>query len=65
VFALFLGANLGGLWGMLLSVPVAASIQVVLFRLFPKLATETPAEMLKDPTPRPKLSPMRLLRRRR
>lgn len=42
MIALFLGGELFGLWGMLLSVPVAASIQVVLFRLFPKLRAPTP-----------------------
>jgi len=46
VFALLLGANLFGLWGMLLSVPVAASIQAVLFRLYPRLAAPTPISML-------------------
>lgn len=40
--ALLLGASLFGLWGMLLSVPAAGSIQVVLFRLFPKLTAPTP-----------------------
>ena len=47
IFALILGAKLFGIWGMLLSVPVAASIQVVLFRLFPKLTTPTPASFLR------------------
>lgn len=46
VFALVLGGALFGLWGLLLSVPVAASIQVVLFRLFPKLTTPTPPTFL-------------------
>ncbi len=46
LFALLLGANLFGLWGMLLSVPVAASIQAVLFRLYPRLAAPTPISML-------------------
>jgi predicted PurR-regulated permease PerM len=61
MFALFLGNNLFGLWGMLLSVPVAASIQVVLFRLIPKLAQATPAHFLGHPeavTAPPKLRPM-------
>ena len=47
IFALILGGDLFGLWGLLLSVPVAASIQVVLFRLFPKLNTETPRAFLR------------------
>ena len=47
VFALTLGGALFGLWGLLLSVPVAASIQVILFRLFPKLTTPTPRAFLR------------------
>ena len=46
VFALFLGAELFGIWGMLLSVPVAASIQLALFRLFPRLNAPTPLAFL-------------------
>ena len=46
LFALFLGGEMFGLWGMLLSVPIAASIQVTLFRLFPKLTAPTPLSML-------------------
>ncbi|MES2462471.1 MAG: AI-2E family transporter, partial [Armatimonadota bacterium] len=46
LFALFLGGEMFGLWGMLLSVPIAASIQVTLFRLFPKFAAPTPLAML-------------------
>lgn len=42
LFALLLGGQLFGLWGMLLSVPIAGSVQVVLYRLFPRLATPTP-----------------------
>ncbi len=44
--SLFLGGEMFGIWGMLLSVPVAASIQVVLFRLFPKLSAPTPLSTL-------------------
>ena len=47
IFSLTLGGTLFGIWGMLLSVPIAASIQAVLFRLFPKLTTETPPAFLK------------------
>lgn len=47
IFALTLGGAMFGLWGLLLSVPVAASIQVILFRLFPKLTTPTPAAFLR------------------
>jgi predicted PurR-regulated permease PerM len=46
LFALFLGGEMFGIWGMLLSVPIAASIQVTLFRLFPKFAAPTPLAML-------------------
>lgn len=46
IFSLTLGGTLFGIWGMLLSVPIAASIQVVLFRLFPKLTTPTPTSFL-------------------
>ena len=42
MLALLTGASLFGLWGMLLAVPVAGSIQVILFRLFPRLAAPTP-----------------------
>ncbi|MCW3060107.1 MAG: putative permease [Capsulimonas sp.] len=47
LFALTLGGELFGLWGLLLSVPVAASVQVVLLRLFPKLSEPTPAPFLR------------------
>jgi len=46
MFALLLGGTLFGLWGMLLSVPLAGSIQVVLFRLFPKLNAPTPLSLM-------------------
>ncbi|BDI32326.1 AI-2E family transporter [Capsulimonas corticalis] len=47
LFALTLGGELFGLWGLLLSVPVAASIQVILLRVFPKLSEPTPAPFLR------------------
>jgi predicted PurR-regulated permease PerM len=53
VFALVLGGELFGLWGLLLSVPIAASVQVVLFRLFPKLTTPTPRPFLRAQGIRP------------
>lgn len=56
VFALTLGGTLFGLWGLLLSVPVAASIQVILFRLFPKLTTPTPRAFLRAQGIRPEES---------
>lgn len=46
LFALTLGGALFGLWGLLLSVPIAASIQAICFRLFPKLTTPTPPAFL-------------------
>ena len=46
LFALTLGGSLFGLWGLLLSVPIAASIQAICFRLFPKLTTPTPPAFL-------------------
>jgi predicted PurR-regulated permease PerM len=42
IFALVLGGNLFGFWGLLLSVPVAASIQIILFHLFPRLHEPIP-----------------------
>lgn len=52
VFSLFLGGELFGLWGMLLAVPVAASVQVVLFRLFPRLKAPTPLNLVLPPSMR-------------
>ena len=46
MFALFLGHELLGFWGMLLAVPLAASVQAVLFRLYPQLAAPTPLSLL-------------------
>lgn len=48
ILALALGARLAGFWGLLLCVPVAASIQAVLFRIFPKLASPTPRWMMRS-----------------
>jgi predicted PurR-regulated permease PerM len=42
IFALMCGATLFGVWGMLLAVPVAASIQIVLIYFFPKLSQPLP-----------------------
>jgi predicted PurR-regulated permease PerM len=53
LFALVLGGELFGLAGLLLSVPIAASVQVVLFRLFPKLTTGTPRAFLRAQGIRP------------
>lgn len=48
LFALVMGGELFGLWGMLLSVPIAGSIQAILFRFYPKLTTPTPPAFLRD-----------------
>ena len=47
LFALVIGGELFGLWGMLLSVPIAGSIQVILFRLYPRLTQSTPPTFLR------------------
>lgn len=46
LFALVIGGALFQLPGLLLSVPLAGSIQVVLFRLFPRLTEPTPRPFL-------------------
>lgn len=68
IFALMCGATLFGLWGMLLAVPVAASIQRQLVYFYPWLAEppirdSSPAERQPDepapdsePTPKPTLA---------
>lgn len=43
LFALMVGGQLFGLAGMVLAVPVAASLRVVLIQLFPRLAAPLPA----------------------
>lgn len=48
IFALVLGAHLFGIVGMVVAVPVVASIQVILFRVFPKLTTPTPPPLLQQ-----------------
>ena len=47
LFALVLGGEAFGIMGMLFSVPIAASIQVILFRVFPQLTAPTPAPFLR------------------
>lgn len=47
LFALVIGGALFQLPGMLLSVPIAGSIQVILFRLYPKLTQPTPPPFLR------------------
>lgn len=40
IFALMCGATMFGVWGMLLAVPVAASVQMLLVYFFPRLCDE-------------------------
>ena len=47
LFSLVIGGELFGIWGMLLSVPIAGSIQAILFRLYPKLTKPTPPPFLR------------------
>src|SRR5260221_10934783 len=51
IFALMSGATLFGVWGMLIAVPVAASIQLVLVYSFPKLSKAPPVYLLEMPPP--------------
>ena len=50
IFAITAGATLFGIPGILLAVPVAASLQVVLMCCFPKLSERPPASLL-EPAP--------------
>lgn len=52
IFALMAGATLFSIWGMLIAVPVAASIQILLTSFFPKLIQPPPERLLEAP-PRP------------
>jgi len=47
IFALMAGATLFNVWGMLIAVPVAASIQILLTFFFPKLTQKPPAYLVK------------------
>jgi predicted PurR-regulated permease PerM len=49
IFALMCGATMFGLWGMLLAVPVAASIQIVLTFFFPGLFRPPPKNLVETP----------------
>ena len=46
IFALMAGATLFNIWGMLIAVPVAASIQILLTFFFPKLTQKPPARLV-------------------
>jgi predicted PurR-regulated permease PerM len=47
LFALAMGGEMfHNVWGLILSVPVAGSIQVIFYRLFPKLCEPTPKSIL-------------------
>ena len=51
IFAITVGATLFGVPGVLLAVPVAASIQVVLMCSFPRLSERPPARLLEPQPP--------------
>jgi uncharacterized membrane protein len=42
IFALLSGAQLGGIFGMILAIPLFASMRVVLIYLFPQLTAPIP-----------------------
>ncbi len=50
IFALMAGATLFNVWGMLVAVPVAASIQILLTFFFPKLTQKPPARLVTGKT---------------
>lgn len=52
IFALMAGATLFSVWGMLLAMPVAASIQIVLMYFFPKMSQPIPPELIDEVVPR-------------
>lgn len=51
IFALVAGASLFGVWGLLLATPVAASLQIVLTYLFPRLTDPPPAHLRHNRVP--------------
>jgi predicted PurR-regulated permease PerM len=51
IFALSAGATLIGVWGMVLAVPLAASIQIILMYTFPKLRKPPPPELIRTGAP--------------
>ena len=49
LFALAMGGEMfHNVWGLILSVPVAGSVQVIFYRLFPKLCAPTPQAILDE-----------------
>ena len=48
LFALMVGGHLFGLPGMVIAVPIAASVRVVLIRLFPRLGEPIPEAVPRD-----------------
>jgi predicted PurR-regulated permease PerM len=46
IFSLMAGATLFGVWGMLLAVPVAASLQILMVTFFPKLTQKPPDRLV-------------------
>jgi predicted PurR-regulated permease PerM len=51
IFSLMAGATLFGIWGILVAVPVAASLQIILTYAFPKLTQAPPQGLLESPPP--------------
>ncbi len=47
IFALLSGAQMGGILGMILSVPIIASLRVILIYIFPQLVAPLPAHVSK------------------
>lgn len=56
IFALMAGATMFGIWGMLLAVPVAASLQLVLLFFFPKLTQPLSSRWIDPPDTAPQVS---------
>ena len=51
IFSLMAGATLFGVWGMLLAVPVAASLQILLVTFFPQITRRPDPALLQTPPP--------------
>jgi predicted PurR-regulated permease PerM len=57
IFALMAGATMFSVWGMLLAVPVAASIQIIVAYSFPRVSQPPPEYLLAEPEPLPDTAP--------
>jgi predicted PurR-regulated permease PerM len=58
LFALMAGYSVMSVWGMLLAVPVAASVQIILTYCFPRVSQPPPARLLAEPEPVPDAAPV-------